>query len=300
MKVVINGSTGWLGQSVAHAIRKSNIAISPSDLIFTGSKSRKENIGPWDAVHVYGSEDVFELELESSTFVQLAFKTRDYIEKLGKDAYIAANKSILKQSLELLKRSEARHVVLVSSGVVSRYIATSGRLDDTAYTSMKLEEEELFSKLCNDMDSNLVILRLWGATGIDMTEPLKYAVGDLVNQAISCKEIVVSSDHLVYRRYVDSREIMETALRASFSFKKLLLESGGVVTEMGDLAVRVRDLFAPGKQIRRPALKEGEPDMYFSTDTLSELLAADFGIQFSTLDQQLINTRSAVLRASTI
>ena len=297
MKVVINGATGWLGLSAAHALKRTGIAQNANDITFLGGTSRKSQLGPWGLVQVHGVGEVNELDFTSEMFVQLAFKTRDYISRLGELEYIRINREIIKNSISLLKKSGARHVVIVSSGVVSRFLSTRGQLDQSAYTALKIEEEQAFTETCRSMSSRLVILRLWGATGSDMTEPLKYAVGDLIRQAITNREILISSDRLVYRRYVDSRDVMEIAMRASLLEKNVVLDSGGAIIEMAELAHKIRNLFSPRKRIIRPKLRKVQPDIYFSTSTQMEEFAEKFEMTTLSLDEQLLETKDSVIRS---
>jgi nucleoside-diphosphate-sugar epimerase len=296
MNTVINGAGGWLGRSTAYALERSGLLTNNRKVSLFGQSNRIVDIGPWQNARVNSLDEFEKVQGETSLFVQLAFKTRDYIGKLGEQEYIRANREILKRSIELLKRSEARSVVVVSSGVVKRYFGSGGLLDDTAYTKLKIEEEQLFAETCATMESRLLVLRMWGSSGEDMTEPLKYAIGDLIRQSFTERRISVNSSRLVYRRYLDSRDQMEVAIRASLEKGELTIDSGGEIVEMGQLAGKIRDIFSPGKEILRPKIIELEPDLYFSTSTSSEMLASKYGIPLLSLEQQLIETSRSVVR----
>lgn len=297
MKVVINGAAGWLGQSSAHVLFRTGLVEKANDIYAFGQKSRRAKLGPWVSHEIRQLSDSLEQEAKSELFIQLAFKTRDYEEKLGDKEYTRINRSILQNSIELLKRSQARSVVIVSSGVVKRYLDSQGKVDNSPYARLKLEEEHIYAETCLAMGSRLVVLRLWGSTGEDMTEPTKYGIGDLIKQAIQNRRITIESNRLVYRRYMDSRDQMEIAIRASLEAGELVMDSGGEIIEIGQLAVRVRDIYAPGKEIVRPKMTGEAPDVYFSTSVTAEQLAHKFGISLKSLDRQIIDTGKAVARS---
>lgn len=297
MNIVINGAGGWLGRSTAFALSRTGLCKDPKMVRLFGQSNRVSNVGPWQNQNISKLGDFQEVKGDSFLFVQLAFKTRDYISRLGEREYLSVNREIIRNSLDLLQRSGARSVVVVSSGVVKRYLDSNGKSDDSAYTKLKIEEEQLFAETCASMDSRLLILRLWGSSGEDMTEPLKYAIGDLTRQALRERRISVNANRLVYRRYLDSRDQMEIAIRASLEPGELVIDSGGEIIEIGQLAAKVRELFSPGKEIVRPRIENLEPDVYFSTSTISERLANKYSIPLLSLEKQLVETSKAVLRS---
>lgn len=297
MKIVINGAGGWLGRSTAFALHRSGLIRDPKTVSLFGQSNRVANVGPWQNQEVKKLEGLQDVNSENTLFVQLAFKTRDYLASMGEQKYLSVNREIIRNSLELLRRSEARSVVVVSSGVVKRYLDSNGKSDNNAYSKLKIEEEQMFAETCASMESSLLILRLWGASGEDMTEPLKYGIGDLIRQALNERRISVNASRLVYRRYLDSRDQMEIAIRASLESRELVIDSGGEIIEIGQLAAKVRDMFSPGKEIIRPGVKQSEPDVYFSTSTISERLATQYSIPLLSLERQLIETSKAVLKS---
>lgn len=298
MKIVITGATGWLGQSATRAIKNLGLISSTHELMLFGSNSRVHEDFTYGDVHIKDlgnwSNDVD----SASLFIHFAFKTRDYVEKMASTSYLNENRTILENSIALLKKMKPKSVILVSSGVVSRYEMTSGRSDVGLYTEMKILEEGLFTAACAEIGAALFVLRLWGATGESMTEPRKYAIGDLISQALYSEQIKVTSANKVYRRYTDATQLMEVSILAALDGRGEVVDSGGEIIEMGALASRVGDLLAPRKSIVRDELKGLIPDIYLSASVRMEELAGQYSVQFFGIDEQIRQTTLAVIRDS--
>jgi hypothetical protein len=131
-----------------------------------------------------------------------------------------------------------------------------------------------------------------------MTEPLKYAIGDLISQALKSPEISIQSKNLVYRRYVDAAEAMAVSLLAAKNGFSGVLDSGGTIVEMMTLVSEIMSSLDISKQVTRPHLSGATPDLYFSTSTLFEELAVGFGVKLSNLEVQIKETKKAVIRCS--
>jgi nucleoside-diphosphate-sugar epimerase len=297
VRVIINGGSGWLGHATLGAIFEKYSEVEKSDLQVISSKARRIESSEFGTLMSIGlNEAKKELE-QTDIFIQLAFKTRDHIKILGEVKYENLNSEIIENTVDAIRKSNPKNVVMVSSGVVSQWLNDQASFKKDSYVKMKLMEEAEIGKLCSDLGINLVNLRLWGASGEHMTEPLKYAIGDLIHQDITSKSLKVNSAHLVYRRYADASQQMLICMRAAISGINETLESGGFIVEIGELAQRVIELSGSRKQIIRPEINTTlTPDEYFSTSRRMEELAESFGIRLMGLDDQILSTKNAVSR----
>jgi nucleoside-diphosphate-sugar epimerase len=295
MKIVITGATGWLGHASLQAIKKVMPEVKPEDLILYASRTRSHSDPSFGVVHV--------LELASSElssrkvdlFISLALKTRDYSMKMDEEEYLNSNKALIEKNLELMKLVHPQKIILISSGVVSKYLEGNGPLDP--YTEVKILEEKLFNEFAQQENSQLIILRLWGATGALMTEPLKYAIGNLIHQAETTNQMIITSKTEVFRRYTDATQIFEVLIRAIQMGYSGTLNSGGVIVEIKALAQRISDYYGKSIEIVRNLESGGEPDFYVPTDSEFDELANTVGVSLLNLEDQIALTAKSVRQA---
>jgi nucleoside-diphosphate-sugar epimerase len=294
MNIVINGGTGWLGIATLRALERikyiENIEITSSN----GRTFIAHDLGEFKTKELTNNTKI---DFKTEVLVNLAFKTRDYISILGEEEYTKINLDILKSSVNLAKNLKPKSIVIVSSGVVSRNLDSQGKLDNTQYTKLKNLEEKTFTQIAKDMGANLVILRMWGGSGRDLTSPFKYAIGDLIRQALVSDKIIVSSEQLTYRRYSDASQQLEIAIRCAISGKNLVFDSGGQIIEMGELANIIKNTLQPNLEIVRKLDANLPADKYYSESNQFESFAKEYGIELFTLKQQIIETKVSVNRA---
>jgi nucleoside-diphosphate-sugar epimerase len=295
MRIVINGARGWLGQASLNAIYEKFPLITESELTLLGREACTLKLNK--RTHKISQIGKSGFHEETDIFIQLAFKTRDYIYKLGDVEYRRVNKELIQKSLLEVKRAKPKKVVLISSGVVTKYLESNFQTYTDAYTELKLLEEKMFQEVCLEIGAKLRIIRLWGATGYEMTEPLKYAIGDIIRQALTDKRILINSGNCIYRRYIDAFQLMTLAIMAEFKDDSEIFDSGGTIVEIGELAKSVCQELNIKEVIIRPIVHEALPDIYIPTGNVCELYAKELSIELHDLKKQIHLTTKAVTRA---
>jgi nucleoside-diphosphate-sugar epimerase len=298
MKVIINGASGWLGRATLGALKEidSNLGVQELQLITSNARSiETDDYGKLETISLDSTSTRL---TKSDVFVQLAFKTRDFISKMGNLKYEETNQEIVKKSIDAIKFSKPKHVVMVSSGVVSQWLSSSGNSNPDSYVKMKLIEESEIGSYCRSNGINLINLRLWGASGAHMTEPLKYAIGDLIYQNSVSDVISIKSGNEVFRRYADASEQMQICLMAALSGMTATIESGGTIIEIEELARMIIEFSGSDKLIDRPVLTNLLPDKYYSESQRMEEIAELFGIQLSDMWKQIELTTMAVSKST--
>lgn len=294
MKYTINGATGWLGQATLGAIKSIDPWIQLQELQFLSSSRKGIEAAEFGFANSKSlSDDLDTLEV-TEFFVQLAFKTRDYVAKIGAESYEIINSQIIHNSLIAIKKTKPSHLVMVSSGAVSQWLSNPVKHKFDPYIKMKLQEEKEIMILCKQLGINVVNLRLWGASGRHMTEPLKYAIGDLIFQDQVGDYLKIQSNHPVYRRYADASQQMEVCLRHASNDGNLTLESGGVILEIEELAEKIIESSGSKKSIERKKVNNEVEDRYFSTSQKMEELAEALKIQLVGIEKQIPLTSQAV------
>jgi nucleoside-diphosphate-sugar epimerase len=215
---------------------------------------------------------------------------------LGIERYEKINHQIIDTSVQAIKKTNPSHVVMVSSGVVSQWLSDSKNFTYDSYIKMKLMEEEEITRICRTLGINLVNLRLWGASGRHMTEPLKYAIGDLIHQNQTAEYLEIQSQHPVYRRYADASQQMELCIRQALSGENLILESGGTVLEIQELAEKIIETSGSKKRIKRISGKSNKADRYYSKSKKMEDIANTLNMNLIGIESQILLTSQAVTR----
>ena len=294
--VVINGATGWLGTATLRAVERIENGENPWEKTLLGSRPRIHLFDDFGSLEILDSQANSLSLPKHDYFVNLAFKTRDYISKLGENEYTRINLGVIKNSIELLKIVKPKSVVLISSGVVTKFQQSAGKFYDDAYTRLKIFEEEEFEKASKEINANLVILRMWAATGADMTEPDKYGIGNLLIQARRSPSIRIQSPTQVFRRYADASQQLEICIRLAVEGVSETLNSGGTLLEIRDLASTIISKFCPGKKLIHTINIESLPDDYFWSGQTFEEYAKCVNVDLHNIDKQLELTDLSVAR----
>ena len=294
--IVINGASGWLGTATLRAVER----IESRQNLW-----KKTLLGSHPRIHLFddfGSYEILDSKAMSLSlprhdyFVNLSFKTRDYISKLGEYEYTRINLGIVKNSIELLKIARPKSVILISSGVVTKYQQSEGELYDDAYTRLKLFEEMEFEQACKEINADLVILRMWAATGADMTEPDKYGIGNLLIQARRSPDVMIKSPTRVFRRYADASQQLEICIRLGMQGVSRTLNSGGTLLEIRELANNIISKYCPGKKLIHTVNEEIKPDDYFWSGQTFEDCAKEVNVPLYDIEKQLELTNLSVTR----
>jgi len=267
--ILVTGSRGWLGRVSVNLLQ----AQMPDYEIFSLSNGGKFDFWTFDfeKINVVG-------------VVHLAFLTRDKILEIGKEKYAEMNNLIIRRAREIIYLSCPKWVVTVSSGAVHEDLPNSN------YGELKLHEEETLLQVCQEKNSSLVIGRLWGATGSQMPINRNYAISDFICQAIESNQICVNSGAEVWRRYVDAEQFMEVLIRQSQTGHSQVLDSGGTLVEIGELATLISTEFSNVPVTRRERTLSDSDNNYFSKNENFERIAAGYGIKLLSMCEQVQET----------
>jgi len=291
--IAISGSTGWLGcEAVAKVL---DLSLS-EHLDLYSSNGRDLNFKRKILPTKVFLESTPPLVMEG--FLHLAFLTREKVTSVGFSDYVSANISLISKACNFIESSKPNWVVLVSSGAVLN--RTSGELENDVlknpYGFCKRIEESLISQSAHKVGANVVIGRLWGATGEHMPQNSSYALSDFIESAHSQKRILINSGGRVYRRYVDAGEFIEVLIKAAMLGENIVINSGGPKIEIGDLAMVVSSHFSD-VEIER-SRSQDRTDDYYPRDENFEELALRVGANLSDIETQVSRTVKGHLMSS--
>ena len=282
--ILITGATGWLGQETIDLISRKPELVSHSNLILLASKNR--------TIELAGKS--FEAKTLKSTLdfqvgeffgvIHLAFLTRDKAKLMSTTEYVDSNKQISLQVSNLIRTCKPSWVVTVSSGAI---FDSEGNLEhdlnSNPYGYCKNIEETLLREVCEEVNANLVVGRLWGAMGRNMPLNRNYAVSDFIQSALRKSEIDIKSGNIIERRYVNAAEFMELLIKMAITGDSKTLDSGGPLIEIGQLSELIAKRI-PGVKIRRSINKSASADSYFPKLNEYEELSEKFNVNLSTIE----------------
>ena len=287
-KILVTGATGWLGKSSINFLLEKNFAIK--NIVAAASANKTMDLGELTTIPV---EDFLSLNpnAEIDGIIHLAFLTRDKVDSVTFEKYVKINNKITSKAVDLIKTVKPKWVVNVSSGAVfnSESKELEQNLENNPYGFLKLIEEKELKMAAHAVGANLVIGRLWGASGRFMQLNRAYALSDFIFQAYKENRIVINSNKTVLRRYVDSEVFMGVLIESALIGRDLVIDSGGPLVEIGELASAVGEAFKV-EEILRPKIFSAETDDYYPRGEQFSTFAREFNLPITDIRQQVANT----------
>ena len=208
--LLLTGAGGWFGLTALHVFEQT---FGPEALrervVPFASRARQIDFGS-----AYGPIQAFDLrELldvpDPAGLLHLAFLTRDRVEEVGLDAYVATNRGITAQVAKLLKHYPTMPIVTTSSGAAAALDQGELDLEGNPYATLKREEEKLLHR--ESMMRMAVVFRVYAASGRFMRGPERFALGDFLLQALQAQRLIINSPCPVERSYVHVGTLMVLA-----------------------------------------------------------------------------------------
>ena len=253
-RVLVLGAGGWFGTTLLDQLK----GYSDRDVLAIASTARQHQVGQrtwnlrtWDFDAVKG--------FQPTLVANFAYLTRERFDATNPQAYIDANLALQAQFLEAAQLPSVSTALTVSSGAAIAY-----RDDDNPYGRMKAAEEQQALDLVTD-ERRVVVARAWSVSGPFVRRPRAYAFSDFILQAPS-GHIHITADRLVFRRYVDVGDYLRVCLIRAEQGWSGVVDSGGPLVEMQELAEQIRDIVEPTAVITRAELSKSSPSVYASDD----------------------------------
>ena len=229
-------------------------------------------------------------------FLHYAFWTRDRLQLVSHDEFMAANAMIQRTVVSAAERLELLGFFLPSSGAVYRKDGTlETDMASNPYGFQKLRDEEVFTDLCARTASRLTIARIFNLAGPHINKIHTHALSSILLGALQGGPITLRSAHPVIRSYVDVRDLLEISLRSFFDPQRgpvIRFETAGErEIEIGELAELARDhIVGASVRIDRPARESGPVDRYVGDPTVLRQLAKSYHVPLRLLVDQMRDT----------
>lgn len=235
-RLLVLGGGGWFGTSLLETLG----SVLPESQVQAVAARKRDlrlpqanwHLDLWDPQRIH--------DFAPTVVANFAFLTRDKIALLGEREFRETNEELLARFEWVSTLKTVRAVLTASSGAV---LSES----PDAYGQLKLQEERI-ARASRSATRSSVIARAFSVSGPWVQRPEAYAFSDLVGQAGS-GEMYVVADRPTWRRYVDAGDFLAVALALALAQENALVESGGELIEMRDLARKVRAVVNPGASL---------------------------------------------------
>jgi nucleoside-diphosphate-sugar epimerase len=289
-KLIISGATGWLGKEVLALLESKNSGQFSYEVVPISSNERILETPSGNKLITKTYEN-FETLQNVEGFINLAFLTREKVSEIGYENYVLRNLEMISHACQVIESCKPKWVVLVSSGAIfkNRSDELETSITDNPYGFLKRIEELLISETASRVGANVVIGRLWGASGRHMPINRAYALSDFICQAVEGGVIQIRSGHKVFRRFCDAAEFMDLLISLAQEGRSQIFNSGGPLIEIGELASGIATYFKGVDVIRSPATF-GPDDNYYPRSKEFEELAQELAVVLSPISEQVKRT----------
>lgn len=294
LRFAVTGATGWLGRAVLELLARElgperfaaqvrGFAGRPHDVLLdTGLRTA---IDPLAALP----------EHPHDVLLHYAYLTREKVQEVGLERYVTTNVGITATVLQAVRRHAPTAMFYASSGAVyGAEGARAGGLSDDPYGTLNQLDELVFRQACRDVESRVVVGRVFNVAGPWIVKPGGFAISDIIRQVRTAAGVDLRARHPVHRSYVDVEDLALVAIRAALDDEvdDVIFDTIGTeVVEVGELAARVGSVLGvPQVPIRREWDPAAAPDDYFGDGTAFNELLTRLGISLRPLEEQILRT----------
>lgn len=299
-RFAVTGATGWFGQcalDLLDAVLGDEAAVRVTAY---ASRERAVRTRTGRTVEVHPLSDLPHQHPAPTHILHFAFLTRDLVAVRGFQEYVTANLTITTTLLEAIIALEPAGLVLTSSGAVYSETSFETDLRNHPYGTLKHLDERLLGSAMGDVGGTTAIARVFNVAGAGITKPDHYALGSLIGMAIRGEPLTVRATVPVVRSYVGVDEVIGLALWATLRGPSVTFDTGGEITEIGDLArliARVHGL--PESRVLHQLSPQAPGDRYLGRGDEMARLAEDAGLVLRPLEA-LVRETSTWLTARAV
>lgn len=252
-RVLVLGAGGWFGSTVLGLL---DGLVPSANVLAVAREPRRHRVRDVDWTLEAWNEGLVE-QFSPTIVVNLAFVTRGYVATMALHDYERANAELTRRFLLAAHLPAVRHALTVSSGAAITE-------PEHPYGRMKLEEEQQ-ALAAVARDRTMVVARAYSVSGALVRHPGEFAFSSFVEQA-AAGHIAINAERPTFRRYCDVSELLAVCLRRGLDGWSGVIESGGGLVEMGELAQLIADATGPSVTISRARQVTDVPSVYASDD----------------------------------
>jgi len=245
-RYLILGANGWFGRTMKEM-------LGPKAQVLGIGRSKTESIRVWDLELIK--------DFAPTVVLNFAFLTRNKLEDISRDSFIETNLYLINQMRIAAQLPTVKKLLTVSSGAALDAQAQQDLKSKEIYGALKRIEERDSLELSGILES-VVVLRTYSVSGPFFPKANPYAFSSLVEAASLAKELVIHSPNLVFRRYCALGDLLAVGLWRLIEGWSGVIESGGDLVELGELAHLIGKLL--GTPVRPREISSSARDEYYS------------------------------------
>lgn len=289
-RILITGATGWFGRAaidLAQSCRAEVLLLASQETYIDLGRGRLP-VNKW-------SESLIS-DFQPEIVIDTAFITREKIKEIGIERYVKSNRSLMSNSFDLAQLPSVRTYIGFSSGAAATMNVDCELFDDP-YGFLKREFESQIQELSKTSEANIVVLRPWSVAGKFLVKPKIFAFSNLIMQARS-GVIRLEASGEVWRRYSAVDDLLVAGLILSRHEKFNLVDSGGELIEIEQLANRICQVIGINAEISRVLDGAAKPNNYFSNGKSWEEITEQVGLRPKSLEEMIKEVDEWLLTAN--
>ena len=297
--LVVSGATGWLGSELIIEVSRHNdfqssniVAVSSSDGTF------RLNNRILDHISFENLKDTY----SDSCYFDFAFLTRVKLKSITKEKYKEINMKIIENSVNFIKSSKPKVVVLASSGAVYGSNSGASSMKNDLYGQLKLIQEIEIGKACKEAGTKLVTMRIFNLSGSGIRKIDTFALAEFVFKCLKNQDIFIHSNYSVTRRYCDISQLLKLVLCLILENQDITFDTGGIKVEIRELANMTIEKLNSLSTVKSLEINSRlPPDNYFSESNKFEKLVKRYLRQDPiSIDNQIELTKDTLLNQNLI
>ena len=265
------GASGWVGQNIVQVARSLG-----HDCHLFGSHHRYALVaGEQEEIRTFTLHEVTGRSYDLIWFC--AFDNMRRIEA-SNQAFVNSQRIVVAAN-QVAKLADYGRLIAFSSGA-----AIQAPYRETSYAKLKRRLESSLLARAVFSNRDVRIARLWSMSGMHCPRPEDFAITSMIQSATDYNHIQIKSSNYVYRRYCQIAEYIDAL--ASTNLEARVLNSGGPVIEMGELANLIAEMLGNVEVIDLRTDKADE-EHFYARDRGYEKTLTRIGVQPSSMREQL-------------
>lgn len=260
-RILILGATGWFGRTLTEML-----IGCPQEVMYVASYPRVINLEK-TSINVFAYDFELIRDFRPTMVVDFAFLTREKVAQFGQADFLRVNEELTLRLLEVAALPSIKKILFTSSGAaVHQRSARPKTYEQDPYGFLKYRLEKTMEDFASRSGKSTLCLRPWSVSGHLVGRPLDYAFSSFIIQALG-GGIKIKARQPVFRRYCALDDLLAVGFELLHNFdgnSYRLLESGGELCDLVNLAERVVNLVGNGATIEHSVDPEAEPDSYYS------------------------------------
>jgi nucleoside-diphosphate-sugar epimerase len=280
LPVVITGAGGWLGQAALEMAHRAG-----AEIYAFGKTPRLYHLRDGAPLEIHQHSLLGRYDVPSAIVLHFAFLTREHVGEMAVEDYIATNRAISATMENFIRRNGARGVFVPSSGAV--YAPPPN-----PYGEGKLEDEERFAALGQELGIPTVLTRVFNLSGPFINKINSYALACIIRDLMAHRPVMLRAGQPVWRGYAHVGDVLNIALGLLLRGESPpVFDTWGEPVELSGLTTRAATLLGwPEAEVIRPAWQNGAADRYLGDAVQYLAHAKALGLEPASLDQQILET----------